>query len=354
MVRKNTINVIIDLGNALEGSGIYSSATRLAEALGGYGYEVTINGKKPTAIVHLHTALPQSCYRVLRYRAMRERKNLHHPKVVIHGHTTVEDFVNSFLFSNQVRPVLSWYLPYYYKLADQLVAVSEHNKNLLVNYGIEPAKVAVISNGIRLGSAKVSQSVRRQARSLLGLSPDQKLVVGLGISIYRKGIDRFVDVAQQMSDTKFVWIGKRMPTSFLAHAGHIKSKYKLAERLPNCQFPGYVSYKTLLGLFNAADAFFYPTREENQGIAFLEAVLYGKPSVISNHPVFAEFIDGEHVLKAASVEEFVTQLQRVLSSSDLSQSLVGNARKHLERHSLDRTVEEMAQLYDRVLDTRLG
>ncbi|MHA2366513.1 MAG: glycosyltransferase, partial [Candidatus Hodarchaeales archaeon] len=237
MVKKKSVNLIIDLGTILEGSGIYSSATRLAQGLREYGFDVSINGREPSAIVHIHTALPQSCYRTLRYRTLRKKYHSRLPKIVIHGHTTIEDFINSFLFSNQIKPILSKYLPYYYKLADHMIAVSQHNKNLLVNYGISAEKISVISNGIRLDSAYHNSKFREAARNKLGLNTSDVLVISLGISLYRKGIDRFVNIAKKMPQIKFIWIGKRLPTGFLAHSSRIKKAYKIAaQQLNNCHF----------------------------------------------------------------------------------------------------------------------
>ena len=349
VVKSDSISFIVDLGNALEGSGIYSSATRLAKGLKEIGYKVTIKTKKTAAIVHLHTALPQSCFRVLRYRAMRSRKKIKYPILVIHGHTTVEDFVNSFLFSNQLKPILKWYLPYYYKLADHLIAVSDHNKRLLMNYGIDSAKISVISNGIKLGSAHYSEKIRAAARKKLGLDNEKKLIIGVGISIYRKGIDKFVDIAEQLPDIQFIWIGRRISTAFLAHSALIKKKYKYAKKLQNCHFCGYVSLKTLWGLFNAADAFLYPTREENQGISFLEAILYGKPAIISKHPVFDEFIDGVHCLKAEFTDDYVTQIKRLFNDQDLSINLVKNAQQYLEFHDITKSIKKIADLYNSLI-----
>ena len=350
MVRKHSVNFIIDLGKALEGSGIYSSATRLAKGLHDYGYDVYINSRKPTAIVHLHTALPQSFYKALRIKKMRQKYDSRHPKLVMHGHTTVEDFVNSFLFSNQIKPLLKRYLPYYYNLADAMVAVSIHNKNLLVNYGISAEKISIISNGIRLNSAFKSPVLRRQARIKLGLKAADTLVIGLGISLYRKGIDRFIDIAEQLPDVKFIWIGKRLPTGLLAQARYLKKKYIKAGKLPNCQFTGYVSVNTLRGLLNASDIFIFPTREENQGIALLEAILYDKPSIISKLPVFKEYEEGIHVLKADSITEFVENINLLRNNQDFSGRLVNNARIYLEKHDIQHSIEKTAELYNKLLE----
>lgn len=349
LVFSKDVNFLVDGGKALEGSGIYSSATRLANGLHDYGYNVSINGSKPSAIVHAHTALPISFLKIKRLRKNRKAKGLYAPILIVHGHTTIEDFVNSFLFSNQIKFFLKFYLPTYYKSFDHIVAVSEHNKHLLMNYNIPAYKISVISNGIKIDTSKVNEKLRNASRLRLGLKPSDKLIICVGICIYRKGVDTFIDIAQRMPQYKFIWIGKRLPTPFLAHASYLKKKFKLAKSLPNCQLPGYVSYKTLLGLLNASDLFLYPTREENQGIAFLEAILYNKPSIISNHPVFSEFINNKHVLKAASIPEYVEKIELIFNNKTLAKELVENSKKYLEVHDIAKSIEKIANLYTKLI-----
>jgi glycosyltransferase involved in cell wall biosynthesis len=237
-------------------------------------------------------------------------------------------------------------------LADHIIAVSEYNKKLLINYGIEPEKISVISNGIKLTSAKKNMKLREDARAILGLKSSETLVIGLGVSIYRKGVDLFVDIAEKMLNVRFIWIGKRFSTAFLSHSSFLKKKFAQAIKMPNCQFAGYVSYKTLIGLFNAADIFLFPTREENQGIAFLEAILYGKPAVISDHPVFAEFQAEVHCLKASTSDQYVYQIERLIKDPTLCEYLVKNARDHLKNHDITLSIKKIATLYSQVLQKK--
>ncbi|OLS20837.1 MAG: Processive diacylglycerol alpha-glucosyltransferase [Candidatus Heimdallarchaeota archaeon LC_3] len=349
MNKRIKVNFIIDFSNALKGSGIYSSATRLAQGLKELGFDISINSNRSADIVHFHTALPQSCIKAYMYRSFKSKTIKKLPKIVIHGHTTIEDFVNSFIFSNQIKPFLKHYLPFYYNLADKLIAVSDHNKNLLVNYGINQEKIEVISNGIKTDSAKINNKLRILARKELGLSEKDTLVIGLGVSIYRKGIDIFVKIAEKLPNVQFIWIGKRIPTSFLAHSSYLKKCFKLANNLPNIKFAGYVSRKTLISVLNSSDIFLFPTREENQGIAFLEAILYGKPAIISNHPVFSEYEDKTHVLKANNLEDYVNHINYLINNKDIRMKLVKNARSYLDNHEIKLSINRVSDVYSELI-----
>ncbi len=348
LVHSKKVNFLLDFETALEGSGIHSSATRLAKDLSKSGYMVEINSNKPSAIVHAHTALPIS---FIKAKLIKKNRKSFYPLLIVHGHTTIEDFVNSFMFSNHIKFFLKYYLPMYYRSFDHIIAVSEHNKHLLMNYGIPESKLSVISNGIKIDSSHINPKLRTKVREHLGLAADDKLIICIGICIYRKGVDTFIDIAEKLPEYKFIWIGKRVLT---AHSTYLKNKFKLANRLPNCQLPGYVSYRTLIGLLNAADLFLYPTREENQGISFLEATLYNKPAVISNHPVFEEYIHKKHVLKASTVDEYVENIKLLFNDEKLANELVKNSTEHLENHNLRHSTKKISNLYKKLLKSKVS
>ena len=350
MVNAKKINFLIDFNNYLKGSGIYSSATRLAKGLIEYGYDITINSHKSSAIVHAQTAMPISYFLVKRIRSMKKKQKTSYPVLIAHGHTTIEDFINSFMFTNHIKFFLRFYLPSYYRSFDHIIAVSDYNKRLLVNYKIPEEKISVISNGIKIKNATVSEKLRINAREKLGLTETNKLIICTGVCIYRKGVDKFIDIAERMPQYNFIWIGKRVLN---AHSSYLKGKYKLAKKLPNCRLPGYVSYNTLIGLLNAADLFLYPTREENQGISFLEAILYNIPCVISAHPVFDEYIDKKHVLKAKTIDEYVEKINLVFKDEILANQLVKNSREYLQIHDINNSVEKVAELYSQLIQDKV-
>ena len=99
--------------------------------------------------------------------------------------------------------------------------------------------------------------------------------------------------------------------------------------------------------------FLYPTREENQGIAFLEAILYNKPSIISKHPVFDEFIDNKHVLKAGTIDEYVEKIELIFNNDNLAKDLVSNSKDYLEVLNITKSVEKIAYLYKNLLQNKV-
>ncbi|MHA1169277.1 MAG: glycosyltransferase family 4 protein [Candidatus Hodarchaeales archaeon] len=336
------VNYIIDLESSMEGSGIYSSAKRLASTLKREeGLKIDINGKGKYDIYHFHTALPPS---FLKARGIRKNRKGNRPLIFMHGHSTVEDFVNSFTFTDFLPPILYPYLTRYFSLADRLIAVSDHNKYLLSKYGIPEDKISVISNGMDFTKVKKNTKAGDAARKFLHLGKDDLLVFSVGINIYRKAIDIFVKIAEKCPDMTFIWIGKPM-VPFVSHVKEIKWSYKRARQLSNTRFAGYVSFKTLIGIWNGGDVFLYPTREENQGIALLEAVAYGNIPVVRDHPVFNWLTDGKDCLKAIEVDDFVEKLYWVKKNRSKARDIARAATVHMKDHDLKKVAKQIAELY---------
>ncbi|NHJ00935.1 MAG: glycosyltransferase [Candidatus Heimdallarchaeota archaeon] len=339
------VNFILDMENALEGSGIYSSATRLANQLKELGIETDINGKNyPYDIYHFQTAFPQSLFKAKLLSNQHRKKH----QIVMTGHTTIEDFRNSFLLSNRIDFALIPYLTKYYSYADHLIAVSEYNKQILLKYGYNPARIRVISNGIDLTKNRKNPLLGQKAKEFLGIEKDQLLIITVGICIYRKAPDIFTNVALNTPEHVFLWIGKYFPLGTIAHSPYLRKKFLIARNTHNIRFTGYVSRRTIEALWNAADIFLYVTREENQGIALLEGIAYGNVPVISDHPVFNWLTHEKDCLKSRTVDEFTENIRRLASDKSLYQKLQQHGESSLKTHDIRKAVESLANLYTEI------
>ncbi len=96
--------------------------------------------------------------------------------------------------------------------------------------------------------------------------------------------------------------------------------------------------------------FFFPTKEENQGIVVLEAMACGKPCVLRDIPVFREyFSDGHDCILCETRGEMVDALERLAADPELRARLGENARETAAAHSLDRVGEELVATYEELL-----
>ncbi len=339
------VNFILDLERSLIGSGVYSSATRLADKLIEYGINTDVNGKNhPYDIYHFQTSLPQSLWKA---KILKRRKRKY--QIVMTGHTTIEDFRDSFIFSNRIDFALIPYLTKFYSYADYLIAVSDYNRDILLRYGYNPSRIQVISNGIDLSINRKDPGLRIKTRDHLGISDEQLLVITVGLCIYRKAPDIFAEVAISSPEHQFFWIGKYLALGTIAHSSFLREKFRAARKTNNLRFTGYVTRLTLEALWNAADVFLYVSREENQGIALLESIAYGKVPVVRDHPVFNWLTSDVNCLKGKTVEDFSKQIHRLASDQGLMKNLQLHGEVILKSHDINASVKKLANLYTEIV-----
>ncbi len=268
--------------------------------------------------------------------AMRARRR--GVPVVAHTHVTAEDFGDSFRFTNALAKPLKPYLERAYGLADALVCPSEYNRGLIETYTDAPT--TVISNGVDREKLEGFESLEDEYRERYDLSPPTVFLVGHVIK--RKGLETFVELARRLPDLDFAWFG---PLD-LSLKG--RETTALIENSPdNCTFTGFVD--DIRGAYAAGDIFCFPTHEENEGIALLEAMTAGKPLLVRDIETFSWLEDGTDCLKASGsdIDAFEDALER-LTDSDLRERLGSNAAERSEEFSLETVANRYQSLYEEV------
>ena len=282
-------------------SGLGKAIKHQMNALKENNIEYTTNPKDDYDIVHINFYGPKS------YLLAKKAKKMG-KKVIYHAHSTEEDFRNSFVLSNQVAPLFKKWLIKCYTLGDHILTPTPYSKRLLENYGIK-IPITDISNGINVKFFEKNEELGNEFRKRYNYKKTDKIIMGVGLYIERKGILDFVELAKRMPQYKFIWFGY----SPLA-ASPIKIRKAVNTKLANLLFAGYVEPEILRGAYSGADLYLFPTLEETEGIPIMEACAAKLPSVIRDIPVFSEWLeDGKNVYKAKNLEEFEDKIKGVLS-----------------------------------------
>ncbi|MDY6817935.1 MAG: glycosyltransferase [Halobacteriales archaeon] len=258
--------------------------------------------------------------------------------LVCHAHTTSEDFRDSFRGSNYLAKPLRRYLRWFYSQADLVLCPSEHTRSLLADYPID-APIVPITNGVDHDSLNDHDELRTTYRERYDLSG--MVVFSVGNVFERKGLSTFCRVAQATT-YDFAWFGTYETGPFAS-----PTVRRWVRNPPdNVTFTGWVEEKA--GMFGAGDVLLFPAKEENQGLAVLEAMACGKAVVLSDIPVFEEYYeDGHDCLICSSEPEYREALDRLADDPGLREQLGENARETAANHSLDRVGERLLEAYRR-------
>lgn len=329
------ILLYLEAEQILSRSGIGRAMKHQQRALDLMQVDWTQNPNEDYDILHLNTYGPQS-WRMLK-KAKKAGK-----KVIFHGHSTEEDFRDSFLGSNLVSPLFKRYLMRFYREADLVITPTEYSAGLLRGYGLT-CPIIPISNGIDLSKYQASPEKEKVFRQYFNIEDQQKVVICAGLYFKRKGIDDFVKVAEKMPGVKFIWFGYQ---NLWTVPGWIRRLVK-KNHPTNVLFPGYIKGDIYEGAMTSASAFFFPSREETEGIVVLEALASHQNVVVRDIPVYKGWLDNEAANMGTDVDSFATALQKVL---DGKVNKIEKGYQVAQSRAIERVAAELEAAYRQTLE----
>ena len=281
-------------------SGLGKAIQHLKKALEYEKVEYTTNIHDDYDLIHINYYGPKSYH--LAKKAKKRGK-----KVVYHAHSTEEDFRNSFIFSKQIAPFFKKWIIKCYNLGDVIITPTPYSKRLLEGYGIKK-HIYAISNGIELDKFKQDKTVKDKFRKRYNIKENQKVIIGLGLYIKRKGILDFVELSKRLPEYQFIWFGY---SPLKASPKEIREAVNTKRE--NLLFAGYVEQDLIAEAMNGCDLYIFPTLEETEGIPIIEACACKTKALIRDIPVFEDWLeDGVNIYKAKDVDEFEKKIKNIL------------------------------------------
>ncbi|HOS39132.1 MAG TPA: glycosyltransferase family 4 protein [Spirochaetota bacterium] len=226
-----------------------------------------------------------------------------------------------------------------------LVTVSDYAKRKIAECwhgGNKNIQVQVVGNTVRSDKSPNTATAIGKRKSYC--------VLTVGHVSWTKNSEGWITVAEEvvkkMKDciVKFIWLGDGPE--------YTKCKKLVSERkLKNVYFLGFKSNTS--DYYRNADVYFQPSNMESQGIAVLEAMMYGIPCVVSNIGGLPEsVIDGEngYVVDVADSRKMADRIISLLKNDEKRRRYGKNGQeKFIALHAYDRWCEKMNELHDRLI-----
>ena len=325
----------LEAENYLKKSGIGRAIKHQAKALSLVGQDFTTDPNDDYDLVHLNTYGLKSW--LLMAKAQKAGK-----KVIMHGHSTEEDFRNSFIFSNLLSPLFKKYLCQFYNKADAIITPTLYSKSLIEQYGVK-TPIFAVSNGIDLEQYRADSEKEAAFRQYFDIKEGEKVVMGAGLFFLRKGIDDFVKVAQAMPDVRFIWFGETNKWVIPAQVRRLVN----GKHPKNLIFPGYIKGGVYEGAMTGADAFFFPSREETEGIVVLEALASRQHLVLRDIPVYDGWVDQNSAELATDIPGFIQALTKILAGDS---NKMDAGYKVAQSSSLETLGQALVDVYKKVME----
>lgn len=314
-------------------SGVGSAISHQEAILKDAGYDVVRHIDAETEAVHLNTVFPDSVIEALIAKIRRKT-------VIYYGHSTMEDFRNSFKGSNLMAPLFRKWIKLCYSMGDVILTPTEYSHRLLISYGIKKPIVA-LSNGIDIRKFVPNAENRKIFRRKYNLSEDKKVILSVGHYIERKGILEFIEMARKMPEVRFLWFGYTDPKLI-----PLKIQKAIKAAPTNVLFPGYVTPDELRYAYQGSDLFCFMSHEETEGIVVLEALACEIPVLVRDIPVYEDWLNnGVNVYKAADTNEFIGKAEKILNGS--LPDLTKQGRETAMERSFPEIADKMKLIYQK-------
>ncbi len=315
-------------------SGVGQAVAHQRAMLLAAGVEVVTDWRLPADAVHINTVLPDAPLAALRARRRGER-------VVFYGHSTEQDFRDSFVGSNALAPLFGRWLRFCYNCGDVVLTPTPYAQGILLGYGLR-RPVLALSNGVYTAFFAPSAARRAAWRRARGLAEGQKAVVSAGHFMQRKGILEFIALARALPDVRFFWYGYTPPALVPAAV-----RRAMAAAPANLCFAGFVSQAELRDAYCGADLFCFCSHEETEGIVVLEALACGVPVLLRDIPVYEGWLrSGENVYKARTDADWPALAAAILAGT--LPDLTAAGRRVAEARALPRLGAKLCEVYRRL------
>jgi len=233
-----------------------------------------------------------------------------------------------------------------YAAVERFLANSKNVAQSLTDCGIVPERISIVNEGVEIPPP--SSERRSSARSHWGVEDHEFLFGCISVFVPEKGQRHLIEALRE--------VRKSHPEArlLLAGDGHCRGELQaLAKRLGQSEavlFPGFVN--DVAKLYDALDAFAFPSEFEGLGTALQAAMAAGLASISTKRGALSEVVDHERTALVAEPngQEFAAAMLRVMTDAGLRKRLGEAGRREVrERFSAERMVERTIQVYEDVL-----
>ena len=288
--------------------------------------------EKEFDIVHAHDWLT--------FRAALRVREMRNCPIILHVHSVESDRAGS----RHGNPLVHEIEELGFQLADRIIAVSQHTKNMIIrDYGVPADKIEVVHNSITPEDLVPLDSDNAYRYLEAMRAQGYRVVTNVGRLTIQKGLPNLLRAAAEVI--------KRAPKTLFLIVGSGEQHYELIDLAadlgigPNVLFTDFQRGKRLRDAFAVGDLFVMPSVSEPFGLTPLEAIGYGTPALVSKQSGVSEVLRNCLKVDFWDINEMANQITAVVQNDELRNELHKNALAEFEHMSWDDASNKIEQLY---------
>jgi len=233
--------------------------------------------------------------------------------------------------------------------AKAIIVPSNSTKNDVVKMlGVAQSKVEVVYESVDEIFGRVDSDIVLRTKEKFDIKGE--FIFALGNQKPNKGLEYLIDAYYEV-------INKHQLRHELVLTGTPSSKFKgVAERIgkygleQKVRFIGGTTDDELVGLYNGASVFVFPSLYEGFGLPPLEAMACGTPVIASNRSSVPEVVgDAAVIVNPLDVGALADAIVEVVTDEDKRSSLVERGHRRVNDFSLEQFARETLDVYKQVL-----
>ena len=224
--------------------------------------------------------------------------------------------------------------------ADCIMCVSELTRQTVIHqYHQDPRKCVAMHNAVY----PLSEEIRAIEPHK---NPDEKVVTFLGRITMQKGPEYFIEAAKRVLDRsrniRFCFAGSG---DMLNAMIELAAAYGIADR---CHFPGFQRGKQVYECYKNSDVFVMPSVSEPFGIAPLEAMQCGCPSIISKQSGCGEILTNVIKVDYWDIDAMADAIYSICTNDALYKYLSEEGLREVDQITWEKVGLRIRSCYDQL------
>lgn len=277
----------------------------------------------------------------LTFRAGLRAKQQSGAPLVLHVHSVERDRAGGTAGNPLVREIEGTA----FLMADRIVSVSQHTKDMIVeDYDIPADKIEVVHNSIDASLMEPLDSDNAYRYLERMHTRGYRIVTCVSRLTVQKGLTNFLHAAKE--------VVARCPKTIFLIVGSGDQYFELLQLsadlglAKNVVFTGFQRGKRWRDAYAVADLFVMPSVSEPFGLTALESIGYGTPVLMSKQSGVSEVINNCLKVDFWDINEMANKIVAVMQNDSLRDELHKGAYREFERLSWDDSADKLLGLYD--------